>query len=737
MPLFAPIPGVIIMSDNILQKLIKPSARAKVWWIFAGIMILVLAALLINFGGYYNKAVDKFKAPLPKVKEVSFKLGQDLVGGTTLTYQADVSALSAAEKSNAVEGVRDVIERRINVFGVSESSVQINRTSGGDYGIIVELPGVKDVKQAIKMIGETPLLEFKEQNNEVRKMTVEETKQLNDFNKAAEKSATEVLGKVISGGDFKALASVYSQDDKTKASGGDLGFITEKDNPEIYNLAKNIASGKTSADLGQITGGFEIIKVEEKRVKVNPFSNTAEKEVKAAHLLICYISKTGCESGLTKEQALAKINKLKQDATPANFKDLVKQNSTEPGARENGGELGWFGADAMVKPFADQVFKQAVDTISSPVETDFGWHLIYKQEERKVEEIKVSHIFIKTKIEADIIGKQSEWKNTELTGKNLKSATVEFNPQDGSPEVSLVFDEQGAKMFEAITARNVNKPVAIYLDGYPISQPNVNEKITGGKAVISGKFNITEAKLLTQRLNAGALPVPIELVNQEITGPSLGQKSMADSARAGVIGFIIIAIFMILFYRLPGLMAVLALAVYSLTVFAIFKIGFSMAALLLVGVFLLIGITVNGWFILFAFLSYILLYFIGGLSPVTLTLAGLAGAIVSVGMAVDANILIFARMKEEIANGKPLTSAIENGFKRAWPSIRDSNFNTLITCFILIMFTTSAVKGFAITLGLGVIISMFTAIFITRNFLNLIPAEWLEKRHGLITSIKK
>lgn len=731
----------LFMSDNILQKLFKPSVRAKVWWVFTGIMVLVLAAALIDFGGYYNKAMDKFKVPLPKVKEASFRLGLDLLGGTQLTYQADVSALSTAEKSNAVEGVRDVIERRINTFGVSEPKVQINRTFGGtfggDYRIIVEMAGIKDVKQAIKMIGETPLLEFKEQNNEIRKMTTEETKQLNDFNQAAEKLAAEILGKVISGGDFKALASAYSQDEKTKASGGDLGWLTEKDNPPAYNLAKNIAVGKISADLGRVDGGFEIIKVEDKRVKVNPFDKKEEKEVKAEHLLICYTGASGCESGLTKEQALAKINKLKQSAASANFKDLVKQNSTEPGARENGGELGWFGVGAMVKPFEDAVFKQAVGAISSPVETEFGWHLIYKQEERKVEEIKVSHIFIRTKSEADIIGEQSEWKNTELTGKNLKSAAVEFNSRDGSPEVSLAFDEAGAKMFETITARNVNKPVAIYLDGYPISLPNVNEKITGGKAVISGKFNITEAKLLTQRLNAGALPVPIELVNQETIGPSLGQKSMADSFKAGIIGFIIIALFMIIFYRLPGLMAVLALTVYSLIVFAIFKIGFSMAALLLVGIFLLIGITVNGWFILFAFLSYILLYFIGGLSPVTLTLAGLTGAIVSVGMAVDANILIFARMKEEIANGKPLTSAIEDGFKRAWPSIRDSNFNTLITCFILIIFTTSAVKGFAITLGLGVIISMFTAIFITRNFLNLVPSAWLEKRPGLITSIKK
>ncbi len=725
------------MSDNILQKLLKPSARGKIWWVFACIMILVLVTSLIDFGNYYNKAVDKFKIPFPKVKEIPFTLGLDLLGGTQLTYEADVSAISSDKKGDAVEGVRDVIERRINVFGVSEPNVQINRTSSGDYRIIVELAGIKDVKEAIKMIGETPLLEFKEQNTEIRKITEQETKQLNDYNIAAEKQATEVLGKVISGGDFKALASAYSQDEKTKNNGGDLGYITESDNPEIYSLVKNIAIGKTSIDLAKTTSGYEIFKVEDKKVKINSFTNSEEKEVKASHLLICWKDISGCESGLTKEEVLTKINKLKSQATTANFKDLIKQNSTEPGARENAGELGWFGAGKMVPAFESAAFSQTVGTIGGPVETEFGYHLIYKQDERKVEEIKVSHILIRTKTEEDIIGPQSEWKNTELTGKNLQSATVEFDSQTNTPEVSLVFDNEGGKMFEDITARNVGKPVAIYLDSYAISVPTVNEKISGGKAVISGKFTINEAKLLAQRLNAGALPVPIDLVNQQTIGPSLGQKSLADSFKAGIIGFIIIALFMVILYRLPGLMAVLALIVYSLTVFAIFKIGFSMAALLLVGIFLLIGITVSGWFLLFSFLSYILLYFIGGLSPVTLTLSGLAGAIVSVGMAVDANILIFARMKEEIANGKTLATAIEDGFKRAWPSIRDSNFNTLITCFILIMFTTSAVKGFAVTLGLGVIISMFTAIFITRNFLNLIPSSWLEKRHGLITSIKQ
>jgi len=650
---------------------------------------------LVDFGSYYNKLVNKYQIPLPHVGEISFSLGPDLVGGTVLTYQADVSAISPQDRSSAIDGVRDVIERRINVFGVSEPRVEVKRTTSGDYYIIVELAGIKDVKQAIKTIGETPLLEFKEQNTEKRQITEAETKQLNDFNQQAEKKATEVLGKVISGGDFTALAKQYSEDETVKDNGGDSGWITEKDNKQLYDLAQKVGVGKTSTDLTKTDKGYEIIKAEEMKVKTDPFTNTEEKEVEAAHLLICYQGKTSCESGLTKEQAEEKIKRLKEQATPENFKDLVKQNSTEPGARDSGGELGWFGKGSMVKPFEDEVFKQKVGTISDPVETDFGLHLIFKQDERKVEEYHLKHILIKTKTEEDIIGKQSDWKNTELTGKNLKKAVVQFNPNDNTPEVSLEFDSEGAKMFEEITGRNVDKPVAIYLDGEPISTPRVNEKITGGKAVISGKFNITEAKLLAQRLNAGALPVPINLSQQDTSGPSLGQKSVADSLRAGLISFILVALFMILFYRLPGLMSVLALVVYSVLVLAVFK-----------------------------------------LIAVRLTLAGLAGFIISIGMAVDANILIFARMKEEIRTGKPLSIAIEEGFKRAWPSIRDSNFNTLITCFILIQFTTSVVRGFAITLALGVIISMFTAIFITRNFLSLIPSSWLEKRHGLITSVK-
>ncbi|KKR21895.1 MAG: hypothetical protein UT48_C0002G0028 [Parcubacteria group bacterium GW2011_GWE2_39_37] len=679
-----------------IQKLLSSGGKAKVWRIFAAIVIMTIIGLLIVDGSYYNRSVDFIakntgqKINLPKVKVVPFRLGLDLLGGTQLIYQADVSAIPGKDQATAVEGVRDVIERRVNVFGVAEPNIQTNY-SGGKYYVMVELAGIKDTAQAIKMIGETPLLEFKEQNTEKKQITAEQKAEMDKYNKDAQAKAIEVLGKALANGDFAALANQFSQDpantdDKGNKRGGDLGWINQDDSKELYDLASKIGKGKISNDVAKTSQGYEIIKVEDKRAKIDPFTNQEEVEVKAEHLLICYKDIEGCESGLTKEEVLQKIKDLKSKATPANFKELVKQNSTEPGAKDLGGELGWFNRGKMVKQFEDAVFPQKVGSISEPIETQFGYHLILKQDERKIEEYKIRHILIITKSEADYVGDQGEWKNTELTGKYLKRATVQFNPNDNSPEVSLEFDDQGSKYFADITKRNVGKQVAIFLDGYPISSPTVNEAITGGKAVISGRFNVTEAKLLSQRLNAGALPVPISLVNQQTIGASLGQKSVDDSFKAGFIGFALVALFMILFYRLPGVLSVIALAIYGIIVLSIFKL----------------------W-------------------PVTLTLSGLAGFIMSIGMAVDANVLIFSRMREEIKNGRHLGMAIEEGFRRAWPSIRDSNVSTLITCFILIQFSTSVVKGFAVTLTVGVLVSMFTAIFITRTFLKLIPESWLEK----------
>lgn len=687
------------MSKNVLESIFKPSGRGKLWQIFFAIVLLVIIGGFVDFGNYYNQGVDKIASStsidfLPKVAEKPFKLGLDLQGGTHLVYKADVSNIDAKDRDSAVEGVRDVIERRVNVFGVSEPVVQTNKTAGGEHRVVVELAGVTDVNEAIKMIGETPLLEFKEQKSDVRQLTEEEKNKMEGFNSEADEKAQELLGKIISGGDFEALAKEFSDDEDTKENGGDMGWITEKDHSDIVNIIKDFKIGEYNKELVQSKDGYEFLKLEDKRDKTNPLTEEPEKEVNASHLLICYDGIEGCDNGLSKDDAYNKIKELKEKANPQNFDQLVRENSTEPGAKERGGDLGWFGKGDMVKPFEDTVFQQEVGTISWIVETQFGYHLIYKKDERNTQEYKVRRILVETMTTEDIIGPQEDWENTELTGKNLKTATVQMNNIDNSSYVSLKFDKEGAEMFEAITERNIGKPLAIFLDGYPISAPTVNEKISGGEAMITGRFSLDEAKLLAQRLNAGALPVPIELINQKTVGASLGHESVTESLEAGLLGLILVAIFMILFYRLPGVLAVISLAIYGILVLAIFKI-FS----------------------------------------VTLTLAGLAGFILSIGMAVDANVLIFERIKEEIKKAKPIDLAIEEGFKRAWPSIRDGNFSTLITCLILFFFTTSVVKGFAITLMFGIAVSMFSAIVITKNFL-LIVSKLLENRLWLI-GVKK
>lgn len=678
---------------------VSGGGETKAWRIFSVIVILALIATMINLGSEYNKSADWLaaktgnKIKLPHTKEIPYRLGLDLLGGTQLTYQVDVSTVKDNEKSSAVEGVRDVIERRVNAFGVAEPNIQTN-LSNGNYYVLAELAGIKDTAQAIKMIGETPLLEFKEQNQSKRELTKEEKDQLDKSNKAAEKIAKEVEGKLAAKGDFAALAAQYSQDEATKTKGGSLDYITESANPIVFDIAHKLKVGETSK-LVKTVNGYEFVKLEDKRVKTDPFSKQPELEVRARHLLVCFKDAQSCTSGFSKEEAKAKADKLKTEINAKNFADLVKINSTEPGAKDSGGELGWFGRGKMVKAFDEAVFAGKKGEILGPVETEFGYHLIWVEDQRQINEYKVSHIFIKTMSAKDIVGDQGEWQNTELTGKNLKRSVVTFNPNDGSPEVSLEFDEQGADMFSKITERNIGKQVAIFLDGYAISSPKVNEKIPNGKAVINGTFDIAEAKLLAQRLNAGALPVPINLVNQQTVGATLGQQSVDDSVKAGLIGFALVAIFMVIVYRLPGLLAVLALLVYAAFSMSIFKLG-----------------------------------------SFTLTLSGLAGFIMSIGVAVDANILVFARLREELVKGKPLGLALEEGFKRAWPSIRDSNMMTILTCVILISTSTGSVKGFAVTLLLGVLVSMFTAIFVTRTFLKLLPERWLEKNNWLIGRIK-
>jgi protein-export membrane protein SecD len=556
------------------------SQQAKIRLALAGIILLTVLSVFLDFPQFLIKT----GFPLPNFINLPFRLGLDLQGGTHLLYSADLSKTPAAEQASAIEGVRDVIERRVNAFGIAEPVIQTTKTSEG-WRIIAELAGISDVNQAINMIGETPLLEFKEQNlNPTIELTTEQEKQLTDYNNEAKKKAEQLLVRALKlNADFTDLAKNNSED-SSAAQGGDLGFV-----------------------------------------KSGVFLPEFEK---------------------------------------ACFTDLK----------------------------TGQIGRQLI-------KTQYGYHIIKKVDERGTgadREVHCSHILIKTKTEADIAGPADEWLYTGLTGQQLKKAKLEFDPNTQAPMVGLEFNSEGKDLFGEITKRNVGKPVAIFLDDQPISIPRVQEPILDGKAVINGNFTVSEAKILAQRLNAGALPVPITLISQQTVGASLGNESVKQSLMAGILSLIAICLFMILYYRLPGITASIALIFYGLVVLATFKV-----------------------------------------LHVTLTLPGIAGFILSMGMAVDANVLIFERFKEEIRWGKPFTLALELGFKRAWSSIFDGHVSTLISCFILMDFTTSLVKGFAITLAIGTLLSLFSAVFVTRVILFEITKFKIFNYHWLFGAKKK
>jgi protein-export membrane protein SecD len=554
------------------QQFSKLSSRAKSWWIFGVILVFVVIVGLTAGGNYYNSFAQSLAAKtnhivvLPQVANIPFTLGLDLQGGAYLVYQADMKNIPTQDQADAISSARDVIERRVNAFGVSEPIVTANKDMNGNYQIIAELAGIKDVSDAIKTIGEMPILEFKE-----------------------EAATTAAVTPVI-----------------TPAT--------------------------------------------------TPASTAAP---------------------VTKSPAA----------------------SSTPAAKA-----------AASKSAANIVFDTAAVSSTTPAAA------------------------ASTTAAVDLTAQQPTWKNTELTGKYLKRASVQFNPNDGSPEVSLEFNDEGAKIFEEITARNVGKPVAIFL----ISAPTVNEKITGGQASISGHFTVDEAKLLVTRLNSGALPVPVTLISQKTVGASLGSKSIDNSLKAALIGLLLVSLFMIIYYRLPGFLSVLSLLVYGLTVLSIFKqLPVALALVLVIAMIGLIFYTFNelkifngGLALLFILIGVLLFFF--ALKPITLSLSGIAGFILSIGMAVDANILIFSRTREELKSGKSVSQSVNDGFKRAWPSIRDGNVSTLITCLILMFFGTSTIQGFGTTLFIGIAVSLFSAIVVTHTLFVVILGDWLEKRAWLL-----
>jgi protein-export membrane protein SecD len=548
---------------------------------FILIIVLALAAGLIS----YPQTVSKIPPVYNALNSMKINLGLDLQGGIHLEYQADTSQIDSGKVDDAMQALQDVIERRVNAFGVAEPVVYTTKT-GSDRRLVVELAGVKDINQAKEMIKATPFLEFKEEGPE-------------------DKIPQDVLDK-------------FNADAKKKAEG-----ILKK------ALAPN-----------------------------------------------------------------------------SDFAALAKENSEDPGSKDKGGDLDFVKKGAFVPEFDKVLFEGNLkdgEIYSQLVETQFGWHIIKKIEQRGEEdslEIHSVHILIAKKTNPATT--QKNYVSTGLTGKNLKNAAVEFQNQGlAEPQVALQFDAEGTKLFADLTKKNLQKTIAIYLDGQIVSAPRVQSEITNGQAVITGNFTIDEAKLLVRNLNEGALPVPINLISQQSVEASLGQISLAKSLKAGMIGFLVVMLFMVIYYRFLGLIASLTLLIYAALMITIFKLS-----------------AFSPW-------------------QITLTLPGIAGFILSIGMAVDANILIFERTKEEVKKGRNILGAVEEGFRRAWTSIRDGNVSSIITSFILINMGTGFVKGFAVTLVIGVLVSMFTAVVITRTILRFVMGEWIENKLWLIGVKKK
>lgn len=457
----------------------NPSTQTFLHWFRALVVVAIISG--VGFFVYQNTTGENAEHP--------FKLGLDLAGGSHLVYEADVSELAPQEVPQLMNVLRDVIERRVNAFGVSEPVVQVERSSfvaeKQAERLVIELPGVTDVGEAVAEIGRTPLLEFK----------------------------------------------LYSAE-------------LEQQQQALQSLESLTGSSSAGAVIGDVRVNGELVE------------------------------KT--------ESAL---------------------------------------------PFAD----------------------------------------------------------TGLTGRYLKTASLEFaGSQTGQlanePLVSVSFNEEGAQLFAKITREHVGEQLGIFLDGELLSAPVINEAIIGGTAIISGDFTLEEARALAENLSFGALPMPINLVSTQTIDATLGAGVVQQSMMAGLLGFVLIASFMILWYRLPGLVASLALISYLLLSLAVFQ-----------------------------------------LIPVTLTAAGLAGLVLSLGIAVDANVLVFERLKEELRAGKGSHDAIKDGFSRAWLAIRDSNITGLISAVILFWFGTSMIKGFALVLAVGIIISMISAITITRTLLLVLP----------------
>lgn len=764
-----------------------------------------------------------------------FHLGLDLAGGTQLDFRiseseieeqltsidmqiAEAEAQGAGsenilqlqnerliieqQRTNLVEAIRTVLERRINSLGVSEATITPSYV-GAEKHLLVECPGVVNVDECIATVGKTIQLEFKEEFTEATA----------EFEGSVQAKADAALRRITGSGQSLAVVGqdlsddlgmgyeenrLYFQDqlpqgleavwNKAPNSGvsryegsiqvpvtNEQGQTSMEEVKGIFLVEVLSAKTQTGRIIQEAPAAFDALasqnpgsthKYNEDATLDTPMTartiaalramqpgelkvvgqenGTADllflrlftpgrEEVEVSHILVAYqgASAAPTEVTRTKEEALARAQQLRQQLTDGGNFDTIARTQSDGPSKQNAGKLGAITRGQLVPSFESIAFTQQVGVFSEPVETPFGYHIIrvdkaayttadkanydvltvtgenaenrandmlaqlQNGEVRKTEEgLSMRTLFFSLK--------PTGWKDTPLDGKHFRSASAVLDPTTNIPVVQIIFDEEGGKIFQELTKRNIGKRIAIFVGGELVSAPTVQNEISGGTAVITGSTNVQAAQLLAQDLNTGAIPAPIYLSGQRTVEATLGAKALETSVTAGVVGIIIVMLYMLVIYRFLGLLASLALFIYAAIFIALMKLP----------LFLVTD------------------------QYVVLTLAGAAGLILSIGMAVDTNVLVFERVKEELRKGKSLKTAVDIGFDKAWPSIRDSNISTIITCVLLFIIGTSIVRGFAVTLGLGVIISMFTGMVITKWIAEKISTWKLATNAALFPGMK-
>lgn len=717
---------------------------------FTSIILIIISTLILGFIDLSPETKKSIAPFLPDtINESRVKLGLDLQGGAQLDYKIDLRNVAESDREQIVEGVEAVIRRRVDELGVSEPNIY-QADVADEKHITVELAGITDLEEAKNTVGKTIQLEFKEQKSPA---------ELNDpdLQEKIKKQAQSVLNRIKDGEEFSIVA-----EEETNANPGKVLLVdkTEEfepingivpplsDEKDFINKVKDLENNTTYSEVISNESYFDILHVTEVQEIEKDQSTPQQAEV--SHILIAYEGAERAADSVTrtKEEARKRAEEVltKAKAENADFAALAKEYS-DGGSADDGGKLSDTVQEGSnyVEKFETAALALKKDEISDLVETEFGFHIIKADSVTQAKEEKVKEVQIK--YERLFFDAQPDpWKSTGLTGEHFERADADFNQGQIAPVVRIRFNQEGAELFKEITERNIQKPVAIFVGGTLVSAPNVETAIDNGEASITGVGDIREAQRIARELNTGAIPAPIVLSGQYTIGSTLGQEALDTSLKAGVIGLAVVALYMIFYYRLLGLIAVVALSIYSVILLFLIKIQLPIAASLLISIVAFIWLVSkiinskdSGWekvvsltmatFGLF-FLSFLLS------TPVVLTLAGVAGVILSIGMAVDANILIFERMKEEIKAGRPYSSALEIGFARAWSSIRDSNFSSLITCGILFYVGTSIIKGFAFNLAAGIVVSMLTAITITRSFLNAFVGSKASKNATLFAAKK-